>query len=62
MQGYVQFWFVRKETGTSFLHILYMIFQEKYFYCYILLADQISLSDCLYFFKILGNMCIEITF
>ena len=24
-------------------------FEEKYFYCYILSTDQISLSDCLYF-------------
>ena len=26
-----------------------MIFQEKCFSCYILLTEQISLSDCLYF-------------
>ena len=24
-----------------------MIFEKKYFYCYILLSDQISLSGCL---------------
>ena len=35
-------WFLR--------HILCTIFQVKYFSCYILLTDQISLSDCLYFF------------
>ena len=29
--------------------MLHMIFQEKYFSCYILLTDQISLSDCIYF-------------
>ena len=28
---------------------LCMIFQEKCFSCYILITDQISLSDCLYF-------------
>ena len=26
-----------------------MIFEEKYFSCYILLTDQFSLPDCLYF-------------
>ena len=35
--------------GLVLHHILCMIFQEKYFSCYILLAHQISLSDCLYF-------------
>ena len=28
-----------------------MIFEEKSFYCYILLPDQISLSGCLYFVR-----------
>ena len=28
---------------------LCLIFEEKYFFCYILLTDQISLSGCLYF-------------
>ena len=28
-----------------------MIFQKKYISCYILLTDQISLSDCLYFLR-----------
>ena len=28
-----------------------MIFEEKYFSCYILLTDQISLASCLYFLK-----------
>ena len=32
-------------------HILCMIFQQKCFSCYILLTDQISLSDCLYFLR-----------
>ena len=31
-----------------------MIFQEKCFSCYILLTDQISLSDCLYFSRYLA--------
>ena len=34
-----------------------MIFQEKFFSCYILLADQISVCGCL---DILGYMCIAI--
>ena len=32
-------------------HILYMIFQDKYFSCYILLTDQILLPVCLYFLR-----------
>ena len=32
-------------------HILCTIFQEKSFSCYVLLTDQISLSDCLYFLR-----------
>ena len=37
-----------------------MIFQEKYFSCYILLSDQISLSDRLLFVEILINICIAL--
>ena len=49
----------QKSVRNSFLHkILCMVFLEKYFSCYVLFTDQISLSDCLYF---LGNMCIGIT-
>ena len=33
-------------------HILRMSFQEKSFSCYILFTDQISLSECCYFFAI----------
>ena len=43
-----------------FHHILYMIFQEKYFACYILLTDQISLPGCL--FEILRNKRFVIIF
>ena len=39
---------------------MWMIFQKKCFSCYILLTDQISLSDCIYFLEILGNMSIAI--
>ena len=40
----------QKRVWDQFLHhILCMIFQEKCFSCYILLTDQISLPDCLYF-------------
>ena len=28
-----------------------MIFEEQYLSCYILLPDQIAMSDCLYFVK-----------
>ena len=34
-----------------FHHILNMIFQEKYFSCYILLTYRASLSGCLYFLR-----------
>ena len=49
----LEFW-SRDMLNLKFLEkalhlILCMIFQEKYFPCYILLADQISLSDWLYF-------------
>ena len=48
MQRYTEFWFL----GKVFLHyILCIIFQQKRFSCYILLTDQISLSDCLYFLR-----------
>ena len=36
-----------------------IIFEEKYFSCYILLPDQISLFGCLYL-AIFGNMCLVI--
>ena len=41
-----------KRSGTS-LPALFSawFFEEKYFSCYVILSDQISLSDCLYFMK-----------
>ena len=40
----------QKRVWDQFLHHnLRMIFQEKYFSCYILLTYQISFSNCLYF-------------
>ena len=45
----LNFNFSEKGLGLVFpSHFMYG-FQEKYFSCYILLTDQISLSDCLYF-------------
>ena len=42
----------QKRGWGQFLHqILCMIFKEKCLSCYILLPDQISLSDCHYFLK-----------
>ena len=51
IQRYAQFWSFRKWSGTSLSDVFYawMVFQEKYFSCYILLKDKIYLSDCLYF-------------
>ena len=41
------------ERGLELVYPLHFVydFQEKRFSCYILLTDQISLSDCLYFSK-----------
>ena len=45
----------------QFLHdILQMIFQEKCFSCHVLLTDQISLLDCLYFLRYWVIMCIVV--
>ena len=43
--------FAEKGVGIFLHHIFCVSFEEKYFSCYILLTDQISLSDCLYFSK-----------
>ena len=42
-------------VGYNF--IFCMSFEEKYFFCYIILTDQISLPVFL-LHKILGNICI----
>ena len=45
----LSFDFLEKDMGSrSLYHILCIIFQEKYFSCYILLTGRISLSDCFY--------------
>ena len=42
----------KRGCGTSLsASIFCMIFEEKYFSCYILLTDQMSLSGCLYFVR-----------
>ena len=38
-----------KQRFETSLHVFGMLFEEKYFSCYILLPDQISLSGYLYF-------------
>ena len=40
--------------------IFCMIFEEKFFFCYILLTDQVSFVWLLLLHEILGNMCIVI--
>ena len=50
MQRLLDFDFLEKVLGTFFHHIFF-IFQERCFSRYILLTDQISLSDCLHLVK-----------
>ena len=48
------------EKGLSIVsppHFVYIIFWEKCFSCYILLTDQISLPNCLYFLRY-WSMCV----
>ena len=53
--------FQKRVSEYVLRHILCMIFLEKCFLCYILLTDQISFSNCLYFLRnIFGNICIAI--
>ena len=42
-----------KDQSTKLVYVrhFYMIFEEKYFSCYSLLIDQISLSGCFYLLK-----------
>ena len=46
IQRYAQFWLFRKGSGNSYSTTFCVCF-----WCYILLADQISLSNCLYFLR-----------
>ena len=39
------------EEGLGIVPLPHMIFQEKYFSCYILLTNQISWTDCIYFLR-----------
>ena len=39
------------EEGLRIVPLPHMIFQEKYFSCYILLTNQISWTDCIYFLR-----------
>ena len=41
----------KKSSATSPCLICFMIFEEKYFSCYILLTDPVSLSGYFYFVK-----------
>ena len=48
----LNFDFLEKGLGiVSPPHVLYDFFQDKFFSSYILLTDQFSWSDCLYFLK-----------
>ena len=57
----LNFDFLEKGLGlVSPPYFVYDFSKKKYFMCFVLLTDQISLSDCLCFFEILVNMCIVI--
>ena len=52
IKRYAQCSFLEKSLRIVFLHHIFcMIFQQKCFSRYVLLTDQISLSDCLYFLR-----------
>ena len=55
----LNFDFLEKRLGIVSLPHFPMIFQEKCFSCDIILADRISLSDCLYFLKYWANLKVE---
>ena len=54
--------FKKTKGGLKLVSLLIfsMIFEEKYFSCYILLPDQILLSGCLLLREILDNRCVAI--
>ena len=50
--SYKAFLKIKKKSGTSLpISFSEWFLKKKYFYCYILLTDQISLSGCLYFVR-----------
>ena len=51
IQKYAQFWFFRKWSGNSFSTTFCVWFSKKLFLMLILLTDQTSLFDCLYFLR-----------
>ena len=48
----------KKRSGTS--HSAHIIFEEKYFWCYVISIDQISSSGLPLLCEILGKMCVRI--
>ena len=62
IQGYTLFWIFQKGSGTSFYSTFCAIFFKKNISCYILLTDQISFSDCLYFSKYLAMYIVNVSF
>ena len=48
----------KKRSGTS--HSARIIFEEKYFWCYVISIDQISSSGLPLLCEILGKMCVRI--
>ena len=47
----LNFSFLEKGLGIVSPPYFVLIFQQKCFSCYILVTDQISLPDCLYFLR-----------
>ena len=53
--------FLEKGLGiVSPLHFVYDFSEKKYFSCYALLTDQISLPDCLSLIAFHWSMCVAI--
>ena len=57
IQRYAQFIFLAKGSGIVSAPHAVNDFSRKYFPFYILLTDQISLSDCLCFVRYWGSLC-----
>ena len=56
----LNFDFLEKGLGTVFPPYFVCDFSRKMFSCYILLTDQISLPDCLHFFRYWSKCALQL--